>query len=398
MIDQNTKDFILAHINDDVKKLAFRSTANDVDIRRALQQIEGYQTAIKKLPSWTKHTDIIYPPRLSMEQCSSERTAVYKQDLVKRILSENTSVSNEVFMDLTGGFGIDFSFIAPLFKKAVYMERQEELCRIAQHNFKVLGLSHAEVLNIDSSLQPDEWPDASCCYIDPARRDTQGQKTVAIEDCEPNLISLQEALHKKTGFCLVKLSPMLDIQKALRSLKNVAEVHAVSVQNECKELLLVITKETPHEPIYHCVNLDNQTTDFSFVPSEESYAQCDIADRLGHYLYEPNTSIMKCGGFKSLSERYGVKKLHPHSHLYTSEEKVTNFPGRSFAITSVYGFNKQDIKQLLSKISQANITIRNFPGTVADLRKRLKLKEGGEHYLFATTSLDKHLLILCNKA
>ena len=398
-LNKETQDYIIAHIHEDVKKLALQSAKSGVDLHSALQQIEGYQTAAKKLPSWTKHTGIIYPPRISMEQCSSEKTAIYKQNVVKRILTENASDGDGIFMDLTGGFGIDFSFIAPLFKHAVYMERQEHLCQIAKHNFNLLGLSHAEILNIDSSAHPASWPNAICCYIDPARRDQQGQKTIAIEDCEPNLIELQQHLQDKAEHCLIKLSPMLDIQKAIRSLKNIAEVHAVSVQNECKELLLVINRKSPEEITFHCVNIDTLTTDFTFTRAEEDATDCHIANQLGHFLYEPNASIMKCGGFKTLATRYRLKKLHPHSHLYTSDERIDNFPGRTFSIVSEYGFGKQDLKNLQSKVKQANLTIRNFPSTVADLRKRLKLKEGGEYYLFATTTIDeKHILILCRKA
>lgn len=399
ILNQETQDYILAHIHDDVKKLALQSVRSGVDLRLVLQQIEGYQTATRKLPSWTERTGIIYPPRISMEQCSSEKTAVYKQDVVKRILSGDVRDGHGTFMDLTGGFGIDFSFIAPLFKRAVYMERQEHLCQIAKHNFNLLGLSHAEILNIDSSADPASWPDVTCCYIDPARRDRQGQKTVAIEDCEPNLIELQQHLLEKAEHCLIKLSPMLDIQKAIRSLKNIAEVHAVSVQNECKELLLVINKEVPEEISFHCVNIDTHTTEFSFTRAEEDATDGNIANELGLFLYEPNASIMKCGGFKTLATRYGLKKLHPHSHLYTSEKRVNNFPGRTFSIVSEYGFGKQELKSLQSEVKQANLTIRNFPSTVAELRKRLKLKEGGNHYLFATTVTgERHILILCRKA
>ena len=302
-------------------------------------------------------------------------------------------------MDLTGGFGIDFSFLAPLFDRAVYMERQPELCRIAAHNFKTLGLAQAEIRETDSSLSPDEWPDATCCFVDPARRDTVGRKTVAIEDCEPDLSILQEAIRRKAAFSLIKLSPMLDIRTALRTLAHVAEVHAVSVQGECKELLLIMTRQKPEKTACHCVNLGTEDPTFTFTLTEEEEAACTYSDMPGRFLYEPNASVMKCGGFRSLATRYGLRKLHPNSHLYTSDHSCKDFPGRAFAIEDCCGFGKKELKGLLNGLGQANLTVRNFPDTVAGLRKRLKLKEGGNAYLFATTLSDgRHVLLRCRKA
>ena len=327
MLDEKTQDFIRTHREEDVRRLALKPAPENVDLRMALQQIEGWQTARRKLPSWAERDGILYPPRLPMEQCSSEQTARYKQALVKRLLDNDGTETPHTLMDLTGGFGIDFSFLAPLFDRAVYMERQPELCRIAAHNFKTLGLAQAEIRETDSSLSPDEWPDAACCFIDPARRDTVGRKTVAIEDCEPDLSILQEAIRRKAAFSLIKLSPMLDIRTALRTLAHVAEVHAVSVQGECKELLLVVTRQKPEKTACHCVNLDTEAPTFTFTLTEEEEVACTYSDTPGRFLYEPNASVMKCGGFRSLATRYGLRKLHPNSHLYTSDHSCKDFPG-----------------------------------------------------------------------
>ncbi|MDE7378878.1 MAG: class I SAM-dependent methyltransferase [Paraprevotella sp.] len=399
MINEKTRDFILRNRLEDVRKLALKKAPEGVDLPMALQQIEGWQTAVRKLPSWAEREGLWFPPRLAMEQCSSEQTASYKHALVKRLLHIGDTPADGTMMDLTGGFGIDFSFIAPLFTRAVYMERQPELCRIARHNFTVLHLDQAEVREGDSSNKPQEWPDAELCFIDPARRDAAGHKTVAIEDCTPDLTVLQDSIHRKARLCLIKLSPMLDIQAALRVLHGISEVHAVCVQNECKELLLVATHPLAHPVAFHCVDMEKErTTYFTFTAEEEKKADCSYAQSVGKYLYEPNAAILKCGGYRILAARYGLCKLHPNSHLYTSNLLREDFPGRTFQIENVSGFGKKEVSKMLQGTSQANLTVRNFPATVADLRKRLRLKDGGDIYLFATT-LDngEHVLLRCRK-
>lgn len=384
-----------------MRKLALKRPPEGVDLHAALQQIEGWQIAERKLPSWAVRDGIWFPPRLSMEQCSSEQTAVYKRELVRRLLGLGESSLAGTMMDLTGGFGIDFSFLAVLFTRAVYMERQPELCRIARHNFEVLGLRQAEVREGDSSACLQEWPDADLCFIDPARRDAAGRKTVAIEDCVPDLSQLQGAIRRKSRFCLVKLSPMLDIQAALRVLEGVAEVHAVCVQGECKELLFVMSDhDTTGTVAYHCVDIgpDGKMKSLAFTEKEEREASCNYVSEVGGYLYEPNAAILKCGGYRVLATRYGLCKLHPNSHLYTSDVLCKDFPGRVFRVERVSGFGKQKLGEMLKGIPKANLAVRNFPETVVVLRKRLRLKEGGDTYLFATTLHDgRRVLVLCRK-
>lgn len=399
MINEKTRDFILRNRQEDVRKLALKKAPEGVDLAMALQQIEGWQTAVRKLPSWAGREGLWFPPRLAMEQCSSEQTATYKRALVKRLLHIGSTPADGTMMDLTGGFGIDFSFMAPLFTRAVYMEQQPELCRIARHNFTVLHLDQTEIREGNSSEKPQDWPDAELCFIDPARRDAAGHKTVAIEDCTPDLTTLQDFIHRKARFCLIKLSPMLDIQAALRVLRGVSEVHAVCVQNECKELLLVAAQPPAHPVVFHCADIEKERTEcFTFTAEDERKADCTYAQAVGKYLYEPNAAILKCGGYRTLAARYGLCKLHPNSHLYTSDLFREDFPGRTFLVENASGFGKKEVNKLLRDISQANLTVRNFPATVADLRKRLHLKEGGETYLFATTlNSGEHVLLRCRK-
>lgn len=450
MFHQDTWDFIRKHAQDDVRKLALKRPTNpNVDLKEALVQIEGYQTARKKLPLWAENPQLVYPPRISMEQCSSETTALYKQQVVRRLLQ---GLSGPLSMaDMTGGFGIDFSYLAPLFDRAYYIEQQEILCRIAQHNLKVLGLEQAEVLHGDGVERMPEQAPLTLVFIDPARRDQQGKKTVALSDCTPDLSAIQERIRSCSRFCMAKLSPMLDIHLALQELKGVSEVHVVSVDNECKELLLILAsgetenttgfataekrQETdgnlasktdkaeevaankledastssnskqsnvkkPAETRIFCVNLQKgEQQTFEYTAQEEASAEAVYTDQPGAYLYEPNTSLLKAGAYKCLCARFGVRKLHPNSHLYTSDTLCADFPGRRFRVTGSRTFSKQDLKQIARDIPQANITIRNFPSTVQELRKKLKIKEGGDRYLFATTlKNEQHIILECLKA
>ena len=389
MLDTATIEFIKEHRDDDVRTLALQAGRYPtVDMREAVTQIEGWQQACEKLPAWAAVDGIIYPPKISMEQCSSEKTAKYKA----------TQIEGERFADLTGGFGIDFSYMARNFKEAFYIERNKNLCDIATANFTLLGLGHAKVMNGNSEELFDTLPRLDWIFVDPARRDGDGRKVVALSDCEPNVVGLD--LLSKADKAMIKCSPMLDTTMACRQLKNVAEVHIISVNNECKELLIIQESNAIAGFTTHCVNIpkDGCTQTFSFTQELEENTAISYSHEVGKYLYEPNASIQKAGCPKSLSSHYKVYKLHPNSHLYTSNEHIHNFPGRTFEVIEVLGFSKADIKRVQA-LGKANITVRNFPESVQLLRKRLKLADGGENYIFATTLNDgSKALLLCKKA
>ncbi|MBR5395520.1 MAG: hypothetical protein IK144_10640 [Bacteroidaceae bacterium] len=383
------EEFITQNKDADVHTLALNKAPTGINLRYCLQQIEGRQTAQRKLPTWAKTNGIIYPVKLSMEQCSSEQTALYKQQLVTRLLPEG----RKNMVDLTGGFGIDFSFLAQLFDEANYVEQNEQLCEIARHNFPLLGLSNIHVHNKTCEEFIDGMGLFSLIYLDPSRRDAAGRKMVALNDCTPDIEALKDKLLDHATTVLIKLSPMLDIQDTLRRLQNVSEVHVVSVDGECKEMLIVLCRKK-QDTIFYCTNIAAQTQTFS---TEKRETKPIIAPHPEQYLYEPNASIMKAGVQNALCQAYNVRKLHPFSHLFTSPHFIENFPGRTFVIEDYCSFAKKDIKTMLAGISQCNLTIRNFPSTVAELRKRLKLREGGNIYLFATTLSDgSHALLRCS--
>lgn len=495
IMNQATLDFIRQHQDDDVRQLAFLgSKYPEVDMPFALDQIRGRKMARVKLPRWASIDGIIYPPHISMEQCSSEQTALYKAELAARLLglspsssengeekemeSENASnlhlseicefagkgavdsefAKNEAtckkqqiltesaenvneikeephkgdfseetgFVDLTGGFGVDFSYIASrLGVKSMYVERQAHLCEVAKENFGRLGLKNAIVKNGDGievlhsfaskkeaaasdSLGITEDQSQSLLktnlglkliFIDPARRDDAGNKVVSLKDCTPDVTLLQEEMLSKADYVIIKLSPMLDWHRAVSELNCVQEVHVISVNNECKELLLVLSARNMGNLRIYCVN-DAQ----SFVCEESDMEASSVKIAPStleemQYLYEPNASLMKAGCFGVLSERYDARMLSKNSHLFVSQAPIEAFPGRSFRIIAISSFNKKELKRHLSGITKANIATRNFPLSVAELRKRLKLKDGGETYIFATTLSDEsHVLVITEKA
>ena len=436
-MNQATQDFICQHQDDDVRQLAFLgSKYPEVDMPFALDQIRGRKMARVKLPRWASLEGIIYPPHISMEQCSSESTALYKAELAARLLGLPASSSgtemkaeNEIeFVDLTGGFGVDFSYIAArLGVKSMYVERQVHLCEAAKENFGRLGLKNAIVKNGDGievlhSFHPKKKDAASAddslgitydqprsllktnlglkiIFIDPARRDDAGNKVVSLKDCTPDVTVLQEEMLSKADYVIIKLSPMLDWHRAISELSHVREVHIISVNNECKELLLVLSVRNMGGNLrIYCINdaqsfvcdeLDMESSQVKIAPSTLEEMQ---------YLYEPNASLMKAGCFGVLSDRYDARMLSKNSHLFVSREPIAAFPGRSFRIIAVSSFNKKELKRHLSGITKANIATRNFPLSVAELRKRLKLKDGGETYIFATTLSDEsHVLVITEK-
>lgn len=404
-----TSEFIQQYRNDDVRQLAFlASKYPEVDAVFALDQIRGWQIAQTKLPRWAVVDGLQYPPHLSMEQCSSEPTADYKAAVARRLASESLRTNEKaLFVDITGGFGVDFSYIASALDiKAVYVERNEVLCNLARHNFPLLGLDKAEVVCGDGEEYAKKLERATMIYIDPARRDEHGARTYGIEDCTPNILELLPMLMQKTDYVVVKLSPMLDWHSAVAAVDGcldgsscVTEVHIVSLANECKELLMVVAHGKQKLKVV-CVNGNQQ---FAYCPDEDvapvSYSDSEADAIVGNYLFEPNASIMKAGCFQALAAKYGVSGVGRNSHLFVSKTDVAEFPGRRFVVEAMSTMNKKELKRTLANITKANITTRNFPLSVAELRKRLKLKDGGDVYLFATTLADdSHVILVCKKA
>lgn len=390
MLSKETIDFIAAHRNEDPRSLALQAKRYPaVDMREAVTQIEGWQAAREKLPAWAATKGIIYPPRISMEQCSSEATALYKAAIA----------CGESLADLTGGFGIDCSYMARSFRQATYIERNALLCGIAKENFALLGLSHIDIINGNSEEALPNLPQQEWIFIDPARRDGDGRKVVALSDCEPDVTALEPLLLSKARKVMVKCSPMLDITAAARQLGSIEAIHIVAVNNECKELLFILGESKGCSTPVICTNIRKEDTQtFSFTANEEAGATVSYSSHAGRYLYEPNAAIQKSGCTRTLSQRLHISKLHPNSQLYTADDLIEEFPGRTFTVEKVYGFSKSDIREIQA-LGQANITVRNFPESVQLLRKKLKLADGGDNYIFATTVADgSKVLVLCKKA
>lgn len=427
-----TAEFIVAHRTDDPRQLALQASRfPDVDMPYALSQIQGWQAARRKLPSFAANQDIVYPPHLSMEQCSSEATALYKAEAVRRLLDsfkgeeDASDKGGEVSMtDLTGGFGVDFYFVSRHFSRAQYTERNAELCQVVEHNLKVLGADNASVVCGDAVEQLQTIDPQTLIFIDPARRDAHGARTFAISDCTPDVMELLPSLRRKARYVMIKLSPMLDWHKAVSDLHPlVTDVDIVAVDGECKELLLTLDmkrgdahKDDNKQVASHdyvsvrCADLPSSSFAFRYT-SDGNYAidtsqPTDVAsmspllsaDHTPSYLYEPNASVMKAGCFRELELTFGARQISDNSHLFTSERLIQGFPGRRFAVDTVTSFNKRQLKEALRNVTSANITVRNFPMTVAILRKKLKLKDGGDTYIFATTTAGgEHVLVITHK-
>ena len=385
-MNEATLEFIRIHADEDVRQLAFLGKKNpEVDMAYALDQIAGRQKARVKIPSWASIDGIVYPPHISMEQCSSEQTARYKARIAG---------NGEKIVDLTAGFGVDMAFMSAGFKQAVHVEMQPQLCAISSENYKHLGLNHVQVVCNDGVGYLHQMEHADLIFIDPARRDQHGARTYGIADCTPNVLEIIDEMLQKADRVMIKLSPMLDWQKTVADVGNVSQVHIVSVGNECKELLLEVKKGKDEKVKVFCVN-DDQVFSYEigethpFTPSPlHSFT----------FLYEPNASVMKAGCFNLISHRFGITQPDANSHLFLSDKLVEGFPGRGFVIERVSTMNKRELKEALVGIDKANVAVRNFPLSVADLRKRLKLKDGGDVYIFATTDAKKgHLVMVCRK-
>ena len=431
-INDATRQFVRQHTDDDVRLLALQAHATaGIDLPWALDQIRGRQVARRKVPSWAAVDGIVYPPHLSMEQCSSEPTARYKAQLVRRLLDGAAPSPAPLFADLTGGFGVDFSLMAQAARgwRTVYVERNPQLCDLARHNLPLLGLEDAEVVcaTADEFLAARLQEGVGDClfYLDPARRDDHGGRTYALADCSPNVLELLDRLAGRQGGrrrVLLKLSPMLDWRKAVGDLgpQTVSEVHIVSVQNECKELLVLLEPGAPAAcaadggddearataPITLCCVNDDQA--FRLPSTAADCAALPYGrPEAGQLLMEPNASIMKAGCFGALSQRFRLAPLARDSHLFVPSAAPDGasggeggaFPGRVFRIGAVTTMGKRELRHALQGIDRANIATRNFPLKADQLRRRLKLRDGGDTYIFGTTLADgSHVLIVCRKA
>ncbi len=390
-MNEATLKFIEANQHADIHSLGLQASKYpDVDMSLALCQITGKQKVKEKIPVFYDCGQLLYPVRLSLEQSSSEITAKYKTQWC----------GGNCIIDLTGGFGVDSYFFSQKFVKVKYVERDNGLCTLATHNFRVLGQKNIEIINELAEDYLSHTESADWIYLDPARRSNSGSKVFRIGDCDPDVASILDKLLSKTDNIMVKLSPMIDISTLINDLKFIVQIHIVAVENECKEVLVILKKNCNDEIEIKTINYRKNRVEenFDFLLKNESSATSKLAENVGRYLYEPNAAIMKSGAFRLTGEKFHLNKLHISSHLYTSDLLVSDFPGRSFEVKQVYDFNKNSLKHFERNINAANITVRNFPLSVADLRKKLKIKEGGDDFIFATTlALGDKALILCQK-
>ena len=428
-----TSEFVKQFRQADPRKLALQASRYpEVDMPYALNQIQGWQTAQRKLPSWAACDGVVYPPHLNMEQCSSEPTARYKQQVARRWAERIPNASRTSMTDLTGGFGVDFSFTSRCFDCATYVERNASLCDVVGANLPRLGIRNAQVKCAEAEAVLKQTEPQTMIFLDPARRDEHGAKTGLIADCTPDVCQLLPSLMQKSQFVMLKLSPMLDWHKAIVDLDGkVREVHIVSADGECKELLLVLAPDGKPEVQVFCVDIlskpdsegqyprsefvysiggeaEPQPTNSTFnIQNSKLPSATNLTLNIEHltlninnstFLFDPNASVMKAGCFDEIARAYGISAISRNSHLFLSDREIDGFPGRAFAIDAVTTMNKRQLRQTLSGMKQANIAVRNFPLSVAELRKRLKLSDGGDTYIFATTTSDgDHILMLTHK-
>lgn len=397
VLSPTEKRFIHDHLTDDVNQVVLRPHPAGIDVRKVAGQLSARQKARDKLPTWYASDAVLFPPALSVEQASSERTAHYKASLV----------DGQHLLDLTGGMGVDAWAFARRVGQVTYVEHRPDLAELAAHNLAVLRVSNVVVETgdglavVDRLAQPADW-----LYLDPHRRDKQGSKVVRLEDCEPDVsrTDVRATLFAKSSHILLKASPLIDIDATIRQLTDavtgtVVAVHVVAVQNEVKEVLFVLEwgTDTTVTTIIHAVNLlADRTVRLSFERDQERAADVPFGDP-AQYIYEPNAAVLKAGAFRLVAERFGLTKLAPNSHLYTSAGYRADFPGRVFVCETSIKPDRKTVQALLPDM-KANVTVRNFPQSVAELRRKLGLQEGGDAYLFATTLVngDKRLLI-CRK-
>lgn len=408
-LNDTFRAFLREHASDDLNRLLLSASRYPgIDVPLAVEQIAARRQIRDKLPAWYRNDTLYFPARMAAEQCSSEATALYKAGLI---------APGETLCDLTGGLGIDTYYFSQRAASVVYIERFAAYAEAARHNFAQLGADNIRVMEGDSTALFDTLENVETFYIDPARRGEGNRRVFALSDCQPDLTLLLPRLLEKAPRVVAKLSPMADLKLTLDLLPGTVAVHILSVRNECKELIFVIEKDawnaaqekdagqdSASAPVFSalitCVNFtaSGKKETYSFTLAEETNAPTLLACAVGSYVYEPNASILKAGAFKSIAARMQLNKLHVSSHLYTSDSRIADFPGRIFQVEEIIPFHGKTLKNITRALLQANLTVRNFPLSAAELRKRLKLKEGGDTYLLATTLAGgEKVLIRCVK-
>ena len=391
-MNSETLQFISNNLDKEVHQLGLLANRFPlVDMPLAIRQIAGKQKIKPKIPRFYNTENIRYPIQLSLEQSSSEATASYKASLCK----------GDTLVDLTGGFGVDCCFMAANFKAVTYVERQTELCELAKINFAALEEHHIKVINAETESYIANIDNVDCIFIDPARRSSSGKKVVFLSDCEPDVSVLAPILMSKAKQVIIKLSPMMDISAALRDLPQTAEVHILAVENDCKEILLVLNNSAVNDLRIKTINFGKHNIKqlFEFNALEESNAFASYTSELKKYLFEPNAAVMKSGAFKLIGNRFKLDKLHTNTHLYTSSNLIVEFPGRVFEIIKRWDDGKNEWKNEAKRVRKANISTRNYPLSVDALRSKLKITDGGDCYLFACTMAnEKKVMIECVKS
>ncbi|MDR2413559.1 MAG: class I SAM-dependent methyltransferase [Odoribacteraceae bacterium] len=384
-------EFIHSHEQDATDRLLLSAGKYPgVDIPFVVEQIIARQAAQEKIPTWHAERRLVYPSRLAVEQSSSEITAIYKQRLI----------AGETACDLTGGLGVDAYYLSRAAREVIYVERDPTCCRAAQENFAVLNAANTRVLHEDAANAAGSIT-ADTFYIDPSRRTRENKRVFALADCEPDVLQLKPLLLERSRRVIVKCSPMLDITETLHLFPECEEIHVLAVKNECKEVLLLLGREyRPEQATLHAVNITTGGEQhFSFTRQEELEATATQATAMRAYLYEPNSALLKAGAFKTVATRLDLEKLHSRGNLYTSDHLLPAFPGRIFAVDEIIDFSGKALRLLAARCQKANITARNFTLSVAALREKSGIKEGGDVYLFATTLVGRGgVLLLCHKA
>jgi 16S rRNA G966 N2-methylase RsmD len=388
LLNKEIQDFINSNIKEPATNILLRKNSfQDVSPIEIAEQLEAKQRSGKKLPTWYNHPNIYYPNKLNIEQTSSELTASYKSKLIL-----GTSL-----LDLTGGFGVDCYYFSQSFKKVQYCEENIELSKIVEHNFRQLQTDNVRFHGGDglsflrSSKVQFDW-----IYIDPSRRSDENQKVFFLSDSIPDVTNELDLLFVHSTNILIKTSPMLDISKAISELEAVKEIHIVSIKNEVKELLFILKKGFDGDICVKTINIQRPSDQvYSFKLPQEQKAVSTLGE-INNFLYEPNSSILKSGAFKLISDRLKTDKIHRHSHLYTSET-LKSFPGRRFKVVKVLPYNKRVLKKEIQR-KKCNISARNFPEKISQLKKRFQIKDGGDEYIFFTTDMhDEKIVIITQK-